>query len=274
MSASSGLITDRYGVPQYNELFEEHEERAWDLFHGREGQDGLQIAPVHLRAGLTGAAYESGRKLEHSKMKTKNSDGKATDVGMKPLLNTLKESITAELPVKTRELFFHAFYSPNVWRKNCESMQQYIVRREQDFKRLEDNSPGTQVSEQVRAMMLLCLGGLDPKEQTSVLSSCNNTYKFERSRMLCGSSSPMLQESPYTVGTIWEHDNKEALRNLMSESHGDKSSVVRPGKFWQLRMMSPTTRTTTKMLTWTRATRLSTTTPSSVMPTWATPMTS
>lgn len=104
---------------------------------------------------------------------------------MKLLLNTLKEPITAELPVKTRELFFQAFYSPNVWRKNCESTQQCIVRREQDFKRLEDNSPGTQVSEQVRAMMLLCLGGLDPKEQTSVLSSCNNTYKFERSHMLC-----------------------------------------------------------------------------------------
>ena len=59
-------------------------------------------------------------------------------------------------------------------------MQQYIVRREQDFKRLEDNSPGTQVSEQVRAMMLLCFGGLDPKEQTSVLSSCNNTYEFQK----------------------------------------------------------------------------------------------
>ena len=184
MTTAGGLITDRYGVPQYSgeaELFEEYEERAWDLFHGREGTDGLQIAtPVHLRAGLTGAAYESVRKLEHGKLKTKNSDGKATDVGMNLLLSTLKDSIAAELPVKTSELFFQAFYSTSVWRKNYETMQQYIVRREQDFKRLEDNSPGTQVSEQVRAMMLLCFGGLDPKEQTSVLSSCNNTYEFQK----------------------------------------------------------------------------------------------
>ena len=56
-------------------------------------------------------------------------------------------------------------------------MHQYIVRREQDFKRMEENSTEhrSQVSEQIRAMMLLCLGGLDPKEQTSVLSSCINT---------------------------------------------------------------------------------------------------
>ena len=161
----STILTDRHGVPQYQgeaELFEEYEERA-----------------VHLRAGLSGAAYESVRKLEHNKLKTKTSEGKPTDVGMKLLLQTLRESIAAELPVKTSELFFQAFY-PNVWRRNNETMQQYIVRREQDFKRLEENSTGTQVSEQIRAMMLLCFGGLDPKEQTSVLSSCNNTYEFQK----------------------------------------------------------------------------------------------
>ena len=35
MTTAGGLITDRYGVPQYSgeaELFEEYEERAWDLF--------------------------------------------------------------------------------------------------------------------------------------------------------------------------------------------------------------------------------------------------
>ena len=59
-------------------------------------------------------------------------------------------------------------------------MQQYIVRREQDFRRLEENATGTSVPEQIRAMMLLCFGGLDPKEQTSILSSCNNTYEFQK----------------------------------------------------------------------------------------------
>ncbi|CAK9029221.1 unnamed protein product, partial [Durusdinium trenchii] len=184
MAYAGSILTDRHGVPQYSgeaELFEEYEERAWDLFHGREGQDALQIAtPVHLRAGLSGAAYESVRKLEHPKLKTKTSEGKPTDAGMKLFIQTLKDSIAAELPVKTSELFFQAFYSPNVWRKNNETMQQYIVRREQDFRRLEENATGTSVPEQIRAMMLLCFGGLDPKEQTSILSSCNNTYEFQK----------------------------------------------------------------------------------------------
>jgi len=47
MASSSGqckLDSDRYGVPQYGgevELFEEYEERAMDLYYGREGQDAL-----------------------------------------------------------------------------------------------------------------------------------------------------------------------------------------------------------------------------------------
>ena len=70
----------------------------------------MQIStPVHLRAGLSGAAYESVSKLELSKLKTKTSEGKPTDVGMKLLLQTLRESIAAKLPVKTSELFFQAF---------------------------------------------------------------------------------------------------------------------------------------------------------------------
>ena len=55
----SRLETDRHGVPQFSgdpEMFEEYQERAWDLWHGREGQESLQLATaVHLRAGLSGA---------------------------------------------------------------------------------------------------------------------------------------------------------------------------------------------------------------------------
>ena len=42
---------------------QEYQERARDFFHGRDGSDQLQLAtPVHLRAGLTGTAYEVVRK--------------------------------------------------------------------------------------------------------------------------------------------------------------------------------------------------------------------
>ena len=186
MQANSRIDTDRYGVPQYNgdpEFFEEYEERAWDLFHGREGNPQTQVAtPVHLRSGLSGPAYESVRKLSHGDLKTKDDKGEATLVGMKLLLSTLKENIAHEAPVKTNELFFNAFYSPQVWRLQTESMQQYIVRREQDFKRLEEVLTGTGqvIPEHIRAMMLLAFGGLDQKEQLNVLSSVNNEYNFKK----------------------------------------------------------------------------------------------
>ncbi|CAJ1436956.1 unnamed protein product [Effrenium voratum] len=128
------------------ELFEEYVERAWDLWHGRE---------------------EAGAREAH------------LEEGMELFLTTLKEAIAAEVPVKANELFL-IFYSPHVWRRPHESMQQYIIRREQDFKRLEDHAPGTQVSDNLRSMMLLIFGGLDHREQLSVLSSVNNEYDFKK----------------------------------------------------------------------------------------------
>ena len=57
------------------------------LFHGRDGQDQLQAAtPVHLRSGLGGAAWEVAGKIDHSKLKTKDSEGK-----MNFFLGTVKE---------------------------------------------------------------------------------------------------------------------------------------------------------------------------------------
>ena len=175
MASTSGkLDVDRYGVPQYSgdsDLFEEYCERAWDLWHGREGQTGLQVASaVHLRAGLSGAAYDAVRKLGHDRLKTKNEKGDPTEDGMKLLLDTLKESIASEVPVRVNELFLKAFYDPSVWRKATETMQQFIVRREQDFHRLEEVLLKSSVPEQVRAMMLLTFAFLDAKEATS--SAC------------------------------------------------------------------------------------------------------
>ena len=178
------LECDRYGVPQFDgqsELFEEYQERCWDLFYGRDGQDSLQVAtPLHLRAQLTGAAYEAVRKLTHEKLRTKDSDGKATVAGMRLLIQTLKDSIAVEQPVKLNELFLTCFYSPAVWRKQTETMAQYIVRRENDFGRLKEASAETQVSANIRCLLLLLFSGLDAKEQQSILSSVGNEYDFEK----------------------------------------------------------------------------------------------
>ena len=87
------LETDRYGVPLYpgaSETFEEHEERAWDLWYGRAGQDQLQTATP--RAGLTGSAWESARKLKHDMLITKRDNGSPSTDGMKLLLKTLRDA--------------------------------------------------------------------------------------------------------------------------------------------------------------------------------------
>ena len=106
--------------------------------------------------------------------------GDPTEDGMKLLLDTLKESIASEVPVRVNELFLKAFYDPSVWRKATETMQQFIVRREQDFHRLEEVLPKSSVPEQVRAMMLLTFAGLDAKEQLAVLASCGNEYDYKK----------------------------------------------------------------------------------------------
>ena len=181
---ASKLDVDRYGVPQYcgePELYEEYAERCWDLWYGRLGSDQLQVAtPVHLRSGLTGSAYNAVRKLEHTSLITKDTEGKPFEKGLTLLLKTLRDNIEQEAPVKTNELFFGAFYSPQVWRLQTESMQQYIVRREQDFQRLEENLAGSKIPDHIRAMMLLAFGGLDSREQLNVLASVNNEYDFKK----------------------------------------------------------------------------------------------
>ena len=183
-TADSKLDTDRYGVPQFAgepELLEEYIDRCWDLYYGREGQDSLQIAtPLHLRAQLSGTAYEAVRRIEHTKLRTKTAEGKATEEGMQILLAALKDSLAQEAPIRAQELFLEYFYSPQVWRKNHETMAQYIVRRELAFTRLKEANVETALSDNLKCMLLLIFSGLDIKEQQSVLSSVGNDFNYKK----------------------------------------------------------------------------------------------
>ncbi|CAE7766366.1 GIP, partial [Symbiodinium sp. CCMP2456] len=143
------LEVDRFGVPQYGgepELYEEYAERCWDLWYGREGSDHQVATPVHLRSGLTSAAYSAVRKLDHTSLITKGSDGKPTDKGIRLLLQTLRDNIEQEAPVKTNELFF----------------------QERAGLQKTGRSPGR------------AFGGLDSREQLNVLASVNNEYDFKK----------------------------------------------------------------------------------------------
>ena len=114
------------------------------------------------------------------RLRTKTSDGKATAEGMKLLLATLRDSIAQEAPVRVNELFLAYFYSPAVWRRNNETMAQYIIRRESEFARLKEASSETQISSNLKCMLLLLFSGLDAKEQQGILSSVNNEYDYKK----------------------------------------------------------------------------------------------
>ena len=119
-------------------LYEEYAERCWDLWFGREGSEHQGATPVHLSSGLTGAAYSAVRKLDHPslivrKAVTASPPTKDSDSCSRP-----RRTTSSRRPRSRRtELFFQAFYSPHVWCMQAETMQQYILRREQDFKRLD-----------------------------------------------------------------------------------------------------------------------------------------
>ena len=74
ISRGDTLEYDKNGVPLYSgqpHLLEEYRDRAWDLFHGRVGNPGLQATtPIHLRSGCRGTVYEAVRSLKHESLVT------------------------------------------------------------------------------------------------------------------------------------------------------------------------------------------------------------
>ena len=183
LSGGSAIQYDKNGVPQWDgapETFKEWQDRSWDLYYGRAGNDSLQIATaIHLRSGLSGTAYEVVRGLDHAKLATAK-DGKALPGGMELLIATLTEAIETEKPVKTQEIFLRVFYAETVWRSDGESMQEYQVRRAKEFDELKEVSKTTAISDDIRAMLLLTFSGLDNSQIASVLSSTGNEYDLKK----------------------------------------------------------------------------------------------
>jgi hypothetical protein len=104
---------------------------------------------------LGGAAWEVARKIDHSKLKTKDSERK-----MNFLLSTVKEMTQLKNQFVQMSCAWSAS-TPPVWRKISETMQQDVVRRENSLSRLKESSPETGVSQNLRTMMLLLFSSLD-----------------------------------------------------------------------------------------------------------------
>lgn len=123
---------------------------------------------------------------------------------MKLLLNTLKGSLALEAPVRVQELFLEYFYGSMVWRKNSETMAQYIVRRELAFSKLKEANAETSLRDNLKCMLLLLLlfSGLDLKEQQGILASVNNEYNYKKVSHALRIQFPNVQ-SPWSWSWIW-----------------------------------------------------------------------
>ena len=130
----SHLEYDKSGVPLYAgqiELLEEYIERAWDLYWGRAGNEGLQAStPIHLRSGCRGVVYEAVRAIKHDLLITRDPDGTPLDDGMRAFLKAVRDSLKKEAPIQEAEAFDKCLYDRTVWRRPGESMTAYIIRRQ------------------------------------------------------------------------------------------------------------------------------------------------
>ncbi|CAK0854593.1 unnamed protein product [Prorocentrum cordatum] len=173
---------DRNGIPQYAgqpEYFNEYEERAWDLYHGRTGEKSKQAATaLHLRSGLSGPAYEAVRKLKHDELIATDKDGESKPDGLTLFLTTLKKEVQDIAPVRSTEIFDKALYGSSVWRDRNESMANYVTRRRKEFAELQEVSASTTISEDIQAALILRFCGISMKEQAAVLASNKNEYKL------------------------------------------------------------------------------------------------
>ena len=185
LAGGTHLEYDKSGVPLYAgqvELLDEYIERSWDLYYGRAGNDSLQAAsPIHLRSGCRGVVYEAVRVLAHDKLITLEEDGKTPNpAGMRLFLFTVKSSLAKEAPIHEADQFDKTLYDKTVWRKASESMAAYIIRRNQEFKMLENEIAGCAIPDRLQAHLLLKFSGLDKVQRTQVLSSCGNLIDKEK----------------------------------------------------------------------------------------------
>ena len=177
--STMALDMDKNGVPMYTgtaEQFDEWKERASDLFHSRAGNEGLQASmALAFRGGLKDVAYEAVRKVDHKELMTVDANGKPTIKGVETLIEYVRSSLQQEAPIRVAETFELAFYDKSVWRSSSESMAAYIVRRHREFDKLKELSNHTEVSDDIKAHLLLKFSGLSMQQRSQVVASCNNS---------------------------------------------------------------------------------------------------
>ena len=163
---------------------DEYSERCWDVYYSKAGYaDEQSVTAVRLRSGLSGIAYEAVRNIPHETLITSKGEGKdkkSSPDGVNILLVTIEGVVNKERPVRAAEMFDSVFFNSGVWRKLRERMQQYIQRRDRDFEQLKKVSSSTEVTDDIKAHLLLKFSRISAQEQSAIVSSCGNVYDLEK----------------------------------------------------------------------------------------------
>ena len=223
-STNGKLDTDRYGVPHPGdpEHFEDYVERCWGLYYGRDGQDALQTSsPLHLGAQLSGPACEAVRGLDQK------VEDKMMEMGDRCLEEcSFSWTLSNPAPASPGK---HKFESTNFLgillltdcvARTTETMAQHIIRHETELKRLQEVSPETTLSDNLRCMLLMIFSGLDAKEQQSgVLASVNSEYNYKKVTHALKMQFPNLIQR-----LVVRRDYLGAARGGGGLQHGSKGS--------------------------------------------------
>ncbi|CAK0814360.1 unnamed protein product, partial [Prorocentrum cordatum] len=227
---------DRNGIPQYAgqpEYFNEYEERAWDLYHGRTGEKSKQAATaLHLRSGLSGPAYEAVRKLKHDELIATDEYGESKPDGLTLFLTTPKKEVQDIAPVRSTEIFDKALYGSSVWRDRNESMANNVTRRRKEFAELQEVSASTTISEDIQAALILRFCGISMKEQAAVLASNKNEYKLAGIECALRAQYPAVhrhqdrradrrERSAYAYAASDQDENPSELDNVYYEDEDE-----------------------------------------------------
>ena len=211
------LELDRNGVPVYSgtaENFDEWKERALDLFHSRQGQDSLQASTaLALRGGLRDVAYEAARKIRHNELMTVDKDKKPTPLGVDALIEYVRATLQQEKPIRVTETFELVFYDRTVWKATSESMASYIGRRHREFDKLKELSAQTEISDDIKAHMLLKFSGLSVQQRSQVVASCATQFNLKLIEGALRTQFPNIHET-----SLATHRRKGSARRASTAS--------------------------------------------------------
>ena len=80
------------------------------------------------------------KHLDHRQLITtttlENGNTVVRTSGLEMFLDTVRQALQKEAPIQEAEEFDRVFYAESCWRARGESMQAYIVRRNQEFSKL------------------------------------------------------------------------------------------------------------------------------------------